>query len=69
MQKNMSSADSIARLVVAAAAVAIAVWAGLGSVVGIVALAVAIVMAVTAVTGFCPLYRLFGTTTRRPRAH
>ena len=63
MQKNESNVDRIVRVVVAAAALVGAMAVGLGSVGGIVLLAVAVIMAVTAAVGFCPLYRLIGVST------
>ncbi|MGD9956445.1 MAG: DUF2892 domain-containing protein [Candidatus Nanopelagicales bacterium] len=63
MKRNESTLDRILRVVVAVAAVIGAAAAGFGSVVGIVLLVVAGIMLVTAATGFCPLYRLFGLST------
>lgn len=63
MQKNESNVDRIVRVVVAAAALVGAMAVGFGSVGGIVLLAVAVIMAVTAAVGFCPLYRLIGVST------
>ena len=63
MHKNEGNVDRIVRLVIAAAAVVVAVAAGLGSVLGIVAAVVAVVMVVTAAIGFCPLYAVFGVST------
>ena len=40
-----------------------AIFPGLGSVAGIVLAVVAVVLGVTAATGFCPLYRVFGLST------
>ena len=63
MKRNEGSIDRVLRVVIAIAAVAGAVAVGVGTVWGIVLLVVAGVMAVTAATGFCPLYRLFGLST------
>ncbi|WP_231494954.1 YgaP-like transmembrane domain [Cellulomonas sp. KRMCY2] len=38
---------------------------GLGSILGILLIVLAVVMAATAAVGFCPLYRLFGISTVR----
>jgi hypothetical protein len=63
MKKNEGNIDRIVRLVVAAMAVAGAAALGMGTVGGIVLLAVAVIMVVTAASGFCPLYRLVGVST------
>jgi hypothetical protein len=58
---NVGRTDRIIRTaLVAPAAIAIAVVIGLGTVGGVVALVVAVVMLGTAAVGFCPLYRLLG---------
>lgn len=72
MTRNMGTIDRAARaFLVAPAAVIAALALGAGSVAGIVLLAVAAIMAGTAAVGFCPLYALFGITTRGrpPVAH
>lgn len=63
MTANVGSTDKIVRLVLALVALVVALLTGLGSVLGIVLLVVAAVLAVTAFTGFCPLYRVFGLST------
>lgn len=56
MKKNMGSTDRLIRGVVAVVLVVVAAIVGFGSVVGVLALAVAVVLSATAVSGFCPLY-------------
>ncbi len=61
MSKNVGNSDRLVRIV-------LAVLAGFGAlntagVMSIVLWIVAAIMAVTAVVGFCPLYRLFGVNT------
>jgi hypothetical protein len=63
MTRNESTADRAIRLVVAVVAAVAAFVVGAGSVLGIVLLAVGAIMLVTAATGFCPLYRVFGLST------
>lgn len=65
MTTNIGTEDRVVRVVIAALAVISAVLVGVGSVAGIALLALAGVMTVTAVVGFCPLYRLLGISTRR----
>ena len=70
MRVNMGSVDRVLRaVVVAPALLVIALVVGAGSVVGIVLLALAAVMLLTAVVGFCPLYTLFGLDTCSLRWH
>lgn len=63
----MGGSDRLFRAFVAAPVLivlSVAVF-GVGSVLGIVALAVAVVMLATAAEGFCPGYVPFGISTRR----
>jgi len=68
MTRNESGLDRIIRVVIAIAAVAGAAAVGFGSVGAWILLVVAGIMLVTAVTGFCPLYRVFGVSTCKVRA-
>lgn len=63
MVKNESTLDRAIRLVIAVVAVVGALLAGAGSVLGIILFVVAAIMLVTALVGFCPLYRVFGLNT------
>ncbi|GAA4399405.1 hypothetical protein GCM10023168_06660 [Fodinibacter luteus] len=63
MTANVGSTDKVIRLVLALAAVVGAFVAGFTTVAGILLLVLAAVLAVTAVTGFCPLYRVLGLST------
>jgi hypothetical protein len=65
MTTNESTTDRVLRVVLAAVAIVGAVVVGAGSTVGIVLLVVAGVLLLTAATGFCPLYRVFGVSTCR----
>lgn len=60
MTTNVGSTDKIIRIGLAAVAALIAVLTGAGTVGGILLFVVAGVLLVTALVGFCPLYRLFG---------
>lgn len=68
MTINEGAADRIVRLIVAAAGVLFAWWAGFGSAGGILLLVFAGWMVVTAAMGYCPAYRLFKFSTR-PSPH
>ncbi|MEI6362737.1 MAG: DUF2892 domain-containing protein [Actinomycetes bacterium] len=64
MISNVSGVDRIIRVVIAIAAVVGALAVGASSVLGIILFVVAAIMLVTAAVGFCPLYRLFGLSTK-----
>jgi len=69
MKQNMRTADRAARIIVAGLAVWPALAIGPGTPGGIVILAAAVILAVTGVSGFCPLYlavRRAGRGARRP---
>jgi hypothetical protein len=61
--KNVGPIDRLVRLGAALVAVVIALLVGAGSMLGIVLFAVGAILLVTAVVGFCPLYRLLGLST------
>lgn len=63
MNKNVGTVDRVIRAVIGVAAVIGAFSLGLTSVWGIVLAVVAVIALVTAIVGFCPLYRLFGIST------
>lgn len=65
MSSNVSGVDRMIRVVIAIAAVVIAFAVGATSVVGIILFIVAAIMLLTAAVGFCPLYRLFGLSTKK----
>ena len=67
MTRNESTLDRIVRAGLAVVAVVVALLAGVSGAVGIGALVLGAVLAVTAATGFCPLYRLLGISTCRAR--
>ncbi|RDB06693.1 YgaP family membrane protein [Runella aurantiaca] len=63
MKPNMGGTDRIIRLIVAAIAVALYFTGTLTGTLGIIALVVAAVFALTSVVSFCPLYTIFGLNT------
>ncbi len=65
MKRNMHAPDRIVRGVLAAAAVWLAIALGAGTAGGVVALVFAVIMAATAISGFCPLYLLLGRLSGR----
>jgi hypothetical protein len=67
MTANVGSTDKIVRLVLAVLAIGLAFITGIGTAVGIVLLVVGVVLAATAFTGFCPIYRVLGLNTRAVR--
>lgn len=65
MTRNMANIDRLLRaVVVAPLAVLAAYLLGWTSAAGIILVAVAAVMLLTALTGFCPLYAILGLRTR-----
>jgi hypothetical protein len=63
MLVNESRADRLIRALAGAGAVGAGLAVGASTAAGIVLLAVAAVLLVTAATGFCPLYRVLRTST------
>lgn len=63
MQKNMGRADRSLRALVAVGAVAGGAALGFSTAGGIVLVVAAAIMAVTAASGYCPIYQLFGIKT------
>lgn len=64
MRRNMGIWDRALRIVVATPVFwALGVMVGNGSIGSIVLYALAAIMLITGVTGYCPLYRLFGDRT------
>jgi len=63
LTKNVSDTDKIVRLGLSVVAFIGALLAGFGSVVGVILLIIALLAAVTAVIGFCPIYRMLGIST------
>jgi hypothetical protein len=68
MKRNVGKADSIMRIIVAVVAAALFFTDQVTGTWGYVLLAVAAVMLITAITGFCGLYRLFGMGTCRMKS-
>ncbi len=64
MQKNMGRTDRSLRALVAVGAVVASGLLGSPTAWGIVLLVVAAVMAVTAASGYCPIYHLLGIKTK-----
>lgn len=65
MKLNMGTADRIIRLIVAAIIVFLYLNHILEGTTGIILLVIAIVFALTSFISFCPLYTLFGFSTRK----
>ena len=64
MHQNMGNLDrAIRAFVLAPVAIVVALVVGVGTVAGIILLAVAAVMVSTAAVGYCPLYAPFGIRT------
>ena len=63
MKRNENNTDRAVRAGLGAVLVALALWAGLASIAGILLLVLAAVLLVTAAAGFCPLYYALGIST------
>lgn len=63
MNANVGPTDKTIRFVLALVAAVFAFLAGIASALGIVLLVVGVVLAATAFTGFCPIYRVLGLST------
>ncbi|NNN11611.1 MAG: DUF2892 domain-containing protein [Acidimicrobiaceae bacterium] len=59
MKKRVGSTDRVIRIVLTILAVVLAFEAGVSTAWGIVALVVAAILLVTAISGYCPIYSLF----------
>ena len=69
LQKNTSNADRAVRLVIAAVLAIVAVGGVVAAPISYLALAASGIMLVTGLTGFCPIYAIFGVSTcPRPQA-
>ncbi len=65
MTRNMATIDRLVRgILIAPVAIVVGIIAGPVSAIAIVFYAVAALMLVTALVGFCPLYALFGLRTK-----
>ncbi len=69
MTHNESTVDRGIRAVLGVAALVWALFVGVGSLMGIVLVALAAVLLVTAAVGFCPLYRLLHVSTASGGKH
>lgn len=67
MAQNEGTTDRIVRVVVGAAALAASFAVGVSTGGGIALAAVGAIALITGATGFCPLYRMLGLSTR-PKA-
>lgn len=63
MQSNVGTPDRVLRVIAAVALIVLVVALSLGTVLETLLLVVAVILAVTAFVGTCPLYRLFGLST------
>lgn len=68
MKSNMGVFDRIARILVAAVIAVLLAVGTLHGALGIVLAIIGAIFLVTAVVGFCPLYALFGLSTKRAQA-
>jgi len=66
MTHNVGSADKTVRLILG---ICLGAWAflgmGLGSTLSYIALAVGVILIATALMNFCPLFKIFGISTKK----
>ncbi len=67
MKANMHLIDRIARIVISIAIAMLYVSGYFTGTLAIITLIVAVIFTVTGLIGFCPLYALFGLTTREKK--
>ncbi len=60
MKKNVGTADKVIRIVIVAIIVTLLLTKIIVSVVGIIFLILAVLLLLTSIVGFCPLYSIFG---------
>lgn len=60
MRKNLGSADKLVRLLIAIALIVLFYLEIITGTLGIVALILALVLAITSLVSFCPIYAVFG---------
>jgi hypothetical protein len=65
MKQNMSGADRIIRLVIVAIFAYLYFSGTAEGTVGLILLIAAIIFLFTSTTGFCPIYRIFGLSTKK----
>ena len=65
MTSNVSKLDRIIRVIIAIVAAVVAIAVGAGSTAGVVLFVVAAIMLGTSAISFCPLYRIFGLSTKK----
>lgn len=68
MKRNVGSADTVIRVVIAAAAAVLILTGTLSGAAAVIAGIAAAVLLITGITGFCGLYSLLGINTNRQRA-
>lgn len=67
-QKNVGSIDKTIRLIVGLLLVAFSIFgAGLSTTLGLVALVIGLVLSVTGVVNFCPLFKVLGISSIKSR--
>jgi len=65
MMQNEANVDRVLRGVIAVVALVVAIVVGAGTIAGVILFAVAVIMGVTAVAGWCPIYQVLHLSTRK----
>jgi len=68
MKKNINNNDKLIRFLIATA-IALLIYFGIitGTVASIILLIVALFLLITVLLNFCPIYKLFGLNTHKPK--
>ena len=64
MKKNMGTADKIIRVIIAAIFLTLYFTNVITGTIGIVLIALSVIFLLTSLVSFCPVYAIFGTSTK-----
>jgi len=67
MKNNMSAYDKLIRLVVSIVLIILYYKHIVAGTIGIICLVVALILTITSLIGFCPIYKILGLNTRTPQ--
>jgi uncharacterized membrane protein len=65
MATNMSSVDRVVRGIVGVVLILIALFLAMSTVLQVIFIVIGAILVITALIGFCPLYKLLGISTKK----
>jgi len=65
MEKTVGTADAVARIILAVVVGALYFMGKISGTAALVAGIIAAILVITGITGYCPLYSILGTSTRK----